>query len=298
MLVSSLFLPFAGPFLMPFIAAPLAYARLRYGSANFTAFASLCVALVSIAGGFPGVTALVTGLAVAAYSLGGSVRAGEPDDRAVLKAALLPVLVVGPLMGLYYLLSGIDPWSLLSGTLDEGLKESAAVYRQMGMSQHDIDSVMPSLRFFVRAIVDYLPAVAISFTTLTGFVNYILLKRHAERTGVVERTDRPMNRWYAPDHAVWGVIVPGFLMVPPVPLLRVAAGNLLAVFAIPYLFQGMAVVSYFFEKLKLSPLLKALGFLLILMQPLLFLAMWCVGLADTWSDFRKVRPKNVRPITG
>jgi uncharacterized protein YybS (DUF2232 family) len=124
-----------------------------------------------------------------------------------------------------------------------------------------------------------------------GFISWFLLKRHAVTVGVMEPDPGSMTRWHAPDHVVWGIIIPGFLMIPPNPLLRQAAGNVLAVFAVVYLFQGLSVITYLFEKLKLTPALKGLGFLLVALQPFLILAMWAVGFFDTWADFRKLRPK-------
>lgn len=290
-LAASYLLPIIGTFFIPLLPAPLAYARLRYGTANFLASSIPCILLVSITGGFPVVTAVVLALCISGYAIGGALRSGVPYDRAVFKAGLVPALVVGPLLGFYYLLAGADPWTLLGQTMDQGLKESVELYKRIGMSQSDIVTVLPSLKLFSRMLVEFLPAVSVCFMALTAFFNYFLVRSHAARAGILAGEAEPMNRWTAPDLAVWGVIVPGFLLIPNVPLLRQAAGNLFAVFGLVFLFQGVAVVSFYFEKVKLTPFLKGLGAFIIAMQPYLMLAMWCVGLFDTWADFRKLRAK-------
>ncbi len=290
-LAASYAIPILGAFLIPLLPAPLAYARLRWGRANFLAASLVCLALVAGAGGFPVMLAFAGGLIISAYSLGGSIGRGEPDDVSVLKGTLLPLLTVAPILGLYFLYAGTDPWAMLARSMGMGMKESVTVYRRMGMSQADIASVMPSLRLFARMVVDYLPAVAVSFMAVTSFVSLWLVKRHAARLNLLPGTGTAMSRWTAPDHAVWGVIASGFLMIPPVPVLRQAAGNLLAVFALVYLFQGAAVVAYLFARFRLPALLKALGALLIAIQPYLLLGMWLAGLFDNWADFRKVRSK-------
>ena len=95
-----------------------------------------------------------------------------------------------------------------------------------------------------------------------------------------------ITTWYAPDQAVWGIIVPGFLMIPDYQPLRIAAGNVLASVAIIYLFQGFAVLTHLFDRIKLTGFLRTLTLVLVLLQPFLILFMWAVGFFDTWADFR------------
>ncbi len=292
-LASSYFIPRVGAFMLPLLPVPLAYARLRYGSANSLAPSAFLILLVSLTGGFPVVTAVVLGLSVSGYVLGGSLRAGEPDGVCVLKGTLLPVVTVGPLLGVYFLLAGINPWAMLQKAMDQGLKESVDLYRQIGMSQADIDKILPSLKTFTVLFIDYLPAFIVCLTALTSLFCFYLLKRHAVKAGIVATNGTPMNRWVAPDLAVWGIIVPGFLMIPPMPVLRQAGGNLLCTFAMVFFFQGIAVIAFMFEKFKLPFALRMFGVLIIVMQPFLLLFMWCLGLFDTWADFRRIRPKKV-----
>ena len=288
-LAAFLFLPVVGAFLVFIFPAPLAYARLKHGTAHFALLSAACLAMTTLAGGFPSVTVIVAGLCVMAYTLGGSVAEGESTDRAVVKGTLSSAIFVGLAAGLFFLAIGVNPWVHLDKTLEEGIAESVQLYRRMGMSQADIDQLMPSLRLLKYIISGYLPAVAICVSTLVSFTSCYLLRRHASRTGLSKGVDEPLGRWCAPDHAVWGVVVPGFMMIPGSELLRQAAGNLLAVFALVYLFQGLAVVAYLFDRIRLSPLLRALATLVALLQPIILLVVWCVGLFDTWADFRKVR---------
>jgi len=289
-LASFFLVPIAGPFMALVLPAPLAYSRLKYGQVNFAMAAALCLALASAGDGFPIFTGMTMGLSICGYVLAGSMKKGDRYDRVILSGALVPLLIVGPLAGLYFLAAGADPWALMSATLDQGTKESVNIYRQMGMSQKDIDAIMPSLVLFKKVVMGYLPAILVSLMAWVSFLSYILVRGRTTMEGLTPGQDGRMNVWIAPDHAVWGVIVPGFLLIPPVPPLREAAGNLLAAFALVYMFQGMAIVSFFFEKFKLSRFFRWLGWALIVMQPLLSLVVCCAGLSDTWADFRKLRP--------
>ena len=262
---------------------------MRYGPAAFLVPSVLCAALAGVAGGFPLLSIVFVGLSVTGLAHGVSVLKSQPPDKAVLTGTLAPVLVAAPLAGLYFLAAGVDPWALLSQTLERGIRESAGLYRQMGMPEQDINALMPTLRIIARVVQDYFPAMAVALTSLVSFTSYVLLRRHIAREEGGEA--EPLSRWHAPDHAVWGVIVPGFLVLIPNPVVRQMAGNLAAVFAIVFFFQGLALTTYFFERMRLSPVLKGLGYLIVALQPFLIGVMLLLGFFDTWTDLRKVRPK-------
>jgi len=291
LLTAFFMLPLFGPFLILVMPVPLAYSWVRYGLYNFVAAVAVCLGFTVFGGGFPVVTTMAAAVCLISYFLADGVKADAAFDLTVLKAALAPVVVLGPVLVAYLLFAGVDPFAVLNASFERGLKESVDLYKQMGMSQADIDSVMPPLRLMKGMLVDYFPALLVCLSAVMSFTSGYLLRLHAARAGVITLPDVPLNRWAAPDHAVWGVIVPGFLLIPEVPVLRQAAGNVLGVFALVYMFQGIAVVSSVFDRFKLSWFFKALGWLLIALQPFLALAVWCAGLADTWADFRKVRVK-------
>jgi membrane protein required for beta-lactamase induction len=56
-----------------------------------------------------------------------------------------------------------------------------------------------------------------------------------------------------------------------------------------YAIQGLAVFRHFFQRIGVPRLLQGVSFGLFAMQPLLLVAVSCVGLSDLWIDFRKIR---------
>ena len=71
---------------------------------------------------------------------------------------------------------------------------------------------------------------------------------------------------------------------------RESAGlNLLLVLMPLYAIQGLAVFRHFFQRIAVPRLLQVVSFGLFAMQPLLLVAVSCVGLSDLWIDFRKIR---------
>jgi hypothetical protein len=92
-----------------------------------------------------------------------------------------------------------------------------------------------------------------------------------------------------PDHCVWGAIGAGVLLASRQERLEAAGLNLLLVLMPLYAIQGLAVFRHFFQRIGVPRLLQVVSFGLFAMQPLLLVAVSCVGLSDLWIDFRKIR---------
>ena len=100
---------------------------------------------------------------------------------------------------------------------------------------------------------------------------------------------RPFAQEAVPDHLIWGAIGAGVLLVSRHQPLENAGLNLLLVLMPLYVIQGLAVFRHFFQRIGLPRLLQVVSFGLLAMQPLLLVAVSCVGLSDLWIDFRKIR---------
>lgn len=287
------------PFLLAVLPAPLAYARLRYGVTNFAVAASGCAVIALAGGGSAGLFAVVAAMVICGHSLGVSALAGEPDDRTILKATLVPLLSVGAVMAAYFLAAGINPWTIAAADMNASVDRAAGIYKQVGMSQADIDAALPTVRLWMGIMTDGLVAVSVYTMTFACVLSHALLRLAAVKAGSMKprAEGEGLAHWTAPDHAVWGVIVPGFLMIPDVHVLRVVAGNVLAVFAIVYLFQGLGLVSHLLSRLRMPRPFRVFLWAMILLQPYLFLTMWALGLFDTWADLRKLRGGKVPPVT-
>ena len=90
------------------------------------------------------------------------------------------------------------------------------------------------------------------------------------------------------------VVGAGFLLLLPVAMVRLVSMNLLAVLALFYFFQGMAVIASWFQRFRVPMFVRCLGYPLMFLQPLFLLVITVLGLSDIWLDFRKLhQPKDV-----
>jgi uncharacterized protein YybS (DUF2232 family) len=101
-----------------------------------------------------------------------------------------------------------------------------------------------------------------------------------------------LNLWKAPDQLIWFLIGCGALVLIPSSSLKIAGINGLLVILMIYFFQGIAVVSFFFQKKKFPRFLRLIFYTLIAIQQIFLLFIIGLGLFDMWLNFRKLNLKN------
>jgi uncharacterized protein YybS (DUF2232 family) len=62
-----------------------------------------------------------------------------------------------------------------------------------------------------------------------------------------------------------------------------------------YFFQGIAVMSFFFEKKNVSIVVRLALYSFILIHQLSLILIVGIGLFDIWADFRKQNPESNQP---
>jgi hypothetical protein len=70
---------------------------------------------------------------------------------------------------------------------------------------------------------------------------------------------------------------------------RVVGLNLLALAAVVYFVQGLAITAFYLERLRVPRPLRLVGYALLGAQQYLSLAVAAVGLFDLWIDFRRLK---------
>lgn len=204
---------------------------------------------------------------------------------AVLLAGLGGVLIAAHASGQGWL-------TTVSGAVREHLELSLLLYQQMGLSQEQLDFLENSLAVIQRVLVAIIPAMVVGSTLMTTWVSVLVARRWCQRRGWPFPDYGPLDRWRAPEHLVWAVIGSGVLLLLPSAGAKMLGLNGLIVFMVIYFFQGIAVVSYFFQKKQIPRFVRFLLYGLIAIQQVVALAVIGVGFFDTWFNFRKL----VKPL--
>jgi len=200
------------------------------------------------------------------------------------------VLATGAVMlALYSLLLTTSPWALVSDYLEKSAKLALAMYREMDASEEKIGILARSLDGIVYLVLRIMPAIVI-VTTLFVVWSNLLLARFLLRSKQLFCPDfGRLNQWKAPEPLIWVAIASGGLLLFGHPGIKMLGINGLIVIMTIYFFQGIAIVSFYFEKKQFPKILRAFLYGLIAVQQLLLLVVITVGFFDMWIDFRRTR---------
>ena len=198
------------------------------------------------------------------------------------------VLATGAVMlALYSLLSTASPWAVVSDYLEKSVEMAIAMYREIDASEEKIEILARSLEGILYLMLRIIPAIVI-VTTLFVVWSNLLLARSLLRSKELFCPDfGKLNQWKAPEHLIWVAIASGGLLLFAHPGIKMLGINGLIVIMMIYFFQGIAIVSFYFEKKQFPKVLRAILYGLIAMQQLLLLVVIAVGFFDVWIDFRR-----------
>ncbi len=117
-----------------------------------------------------------------------------------------------------------------------------------------------------------LPCIALMRWNPKGFLR---------RTGISRDY---LRRWRSPDWFVWPSLLVGAFLLFEVPYLSDLAGNVLKPILLIYFFQGMSILAYFLDSLRLRGLFRVVfyGTAVLFLTPMVV----SFGFFDLWFNFR------------
>jgi uncharacterized protein YybS (DUF2232 family) len=288
----AVFMPVVGFFFSIFIPLPVLFYRAKLGRRN-----GLIVPLVAIAvmglvfGGLTTDIVFFSGLMLLGFAISEMFEKKLSVEMTVAAACGI-VLGVGLIaILLYSIFANTGIYSLVSTYVATNLKLSLDLYKSIGIPQKTIDTISGSLDQIQYVLVRLLPSLVAASTLFVAWTNLIAARPLMERLGLYFPDFGHLNHWRAPEPLIWGVIGCGLIMLMPATGIRLLGLNGLLVLLTIYFIQGIAVISFYFEKKKLPRVIRVVLYMMIAFQQLLLLVIICIGLFDMWINFRKIDTK-------
>lgn len=152
----------------------------------------------------------------------------------------------------------------------------------------EVESAISRLRGILPRVMP-----GLLFTTLlnTIFLNMVVGQYFLRRKKPGLVTWPPFATWRLPEPLVALVIVAGFCLLVPTQIIKDIGINLLLVAGTLYFFQGLALLTSLLNRWSVPGVLRALIFLMLLVQAYGIALLAITGLIDVWADMRKPRPK-------
>ncbi|MCK4729492.1 MAG: YybS family protein [Desulfobacterales bacterium] len=289
--MAALYLRVLGPFVGLFIPLPILFYRFKLGrSLGLLILAAVVLIVISVVGWSSiGTVAFLFELGLVGLILPEVFEMNLSVEKTV-GITTGAVLAAGAVMlALYSLLSTASPWAVVSDYLEKSAKLALAMYREMDASEEKIGILARSLDGIVYLVLRIMPAIVI-VTTLFVVWSNLLLSRFLLRSKQLFCPDfGRLNQWKAPEPLIWVAIASGGLLLFGHPGIKMLGINGLIVIMTIYFFQGIAIVSFYFEKKQFPKILRAFLYGLIAVQQLLLLVVITVGFFDMWIDFRRTR---------
>jgi uncharacterized protein YybS (DUF2232 family) len=292
---ASVLMPVVGFLFSIFIPLPVLFYRTKLGRQN-----GMIVPLVAIAviGMFFGLTMdifFLCGLMLLGFALSEMFEKDLSVEMTIVAAC---GIVLG--FGLFGILitsiaSSMGMVALVSAYVATNLELSLRLYQGVGIPQETIDTIAASLDQIQYVLVRLLPSLAAASTLFVAWTNLIAARPILERRGLVFPDFGRLNHWRAPEPLVWGVIGCGLIMFLPTTGTRLLGINGMLILLTIYFFQGIAIVSFFFEKKNLPRSIRVVLYIMIAFQQLFLLLIICIGLFDMWINFRKIETHKNEP---
>ncbi len=182
--------------------------------------------------------------------------------------------------------------TLVSEYVAKNLELTMALYQNMEVSEETIHMISSSLENIQYILVRIIPALIVVSTSFIAWVSLLLAKPLLRSRALFYPGFGSLNLWKAPEFLVWGVIGSGLLLLLPDRAFKVIGLNGLIILMAIYFFQGIAIVSFYFNKRRFPVLLRSFFYSLIALQQVVLLVVIGVGFFDMWLNFRKLETKN------
>lgn len=285
----TIYLPVLGFFMAVLLPMPILYFRLKLGrKPGATLMFFVFVMTLTVINGFSVDALIYGGLLLSGLLLGECLEMRISIEKSVVYTVASTLGVCGIAFFSYTSLNGQGIASLLSSYVAENVKLTLSFYESMGMSPENIQLISDSVEAIEYVLVRIIPALIVIVLTFVVWVDILFIKKILSQKGIFLKALQDLNRWKAPEQLVWVAIFLAILMFIPGKNIKIIAFNCIMVLMPVYFFQGIAIVSFVFEKKKLPPLIKLFIYSFIAIQQILILVIVGLGFFDTWMNFRKL----------
>jgi len=269
----SVFIPIIGFVAALFIPLPVLFYRLKLGRINGLIIAVVAsLIMMALIGGLSIDVIFFAGLLLIGFILGELFELNLSIEQTTLIAS--GSVVLSGLISLIVssVLTGEGVFAVVSDYVAKNLELTLVLYQSMGMSQENIQLISQSLDKIHQVLVTIIPALVSVSTLFVTWISILLARPVLTSRSLFYPDFGPLKLWKAPEYLVWAVIGCGLSLFLPPTALKIIGLNGLLILLTVYFFQGIAIVSFYFDKKRLPRFVRVFLYTLIGLQQLILLA--------------------------
>jgi uncharacterized protein YybS (DUF2232 family) len=211
-----------------------------------------------------------------------------PIEKTILYACGMVIAAYIVILLFYANIANTGILALVSEYVARNLALSIELYENMGMPEETILTISNSLEHIQYVLVRIVPALVVALTLFVSWTSILLSRPVLKNRNLFFPDFGPLDQWKAPEFLVWTAIGGGIMFFLPMRAFKMLALNGLIILMVIYFFQGIAVVSFYFEKKQFPRLLRIFLYSIMVMQQFLLLFIVGLGFFDLWLNFRKL----------
>lgn len=284
------YLPILGFFCALFIPLPTLFYRSKLGrNTGVIVPAAALFVMAVVLGGIAVDLVFFLELLLLGFMMGEFLAMNLSVEKTILYTC--SAVIVSGFFGLvlYSNVSSMGISVLVSDYIAKNLELTMVLYESMGVSDESLVQLSNSLEQIHYVLVRIVPAMVIGSTLFVAWINLLLARGILTAKGVFFPDFGRLNHWKAPDALIWLFIGCGGMLLMPGNSLKMLGLNGLMILLTVYFLQGIAVVSYYFEKKRFPRALRLFLYTLIALQQFILLLIIGLGLFDIWLNFRKLK---------
>jgi len=185
-------------------------------------------------------------------------------------------------------LSNTGIYNLVSGYISRNLDLTMAMYESVGVSEESIHIISNSMEKIQYVLIRIIPAMLISLTLFVSWTSLLIAKPVLKAKNIFSPDFGSLKLWKAPEFMVWIFIGCGVTLILPDNSFKILGLNGLIILMTIYFFQGIAIVSFYFEKKNVPRIFRIFLYSVLALQQLVLLSVIGLGFFDMWLNFRKL----------
>ena len=292
----SVYIPIIGFVCSLFIPLPILFYRSKLGRATGAIIPILTIiVMVAVLGGLSIDILFFVELLLLGFVLSELIELNLSIEKTMLYTcgSVMFIGIVGLLF--YNNLSDKGFYALVAEYVSKNLILTLEIYENMGVSQESIHMISNSLENIEYVLIRIIPALVVASTLFVSWTNLLVAKPILKSHGFFYPSFGSLKHWKAPEFLVWGIIGCGLLLLLPERTFKFFGLNGLLIMLTIYFFQGIAIVSFYFEKKKFPRMLRVFLYSLIALQQVVLLVIIGLGFFDMWLNFRKLEHSPGKP---
>lgn len=216
---------------------------------------------------------------------------GLSPSRSILWTTAATVTLTGLLVTVYAISNNVNPQLFAQKEIADGMSQTIKLYEQQsGLSTQDLEIFRHGMQQVGQFMTRTYPALATINLGIISSICLLFFRQMALRWSL-ETNQAAFKEFMAPALLIWLLIAAGFAMLAPTTLITTPALNILAILAVVYFAQGLAVLLTFCERTSFSSTMKIALTILLVTQPYLNAVIAVIGIFDYWGEFRTPRTK-------